>query len=229
MPTIYLIRHAQASFGPADYDVLSDLGYRQCELLDAALAARGARPSRVLSGSLRRQQDTARACALLSSQTTLEVDPRWNEYDSAGVMAAYGNLVGSGAATDDGIGAGPGLSSRDFQAVLDKALARWIEAGDRSACAESWPVFSGRARAAITELAAGLGRGEEAMVVSSGGTIAAITEHLLGAGPPTFTAINRMSVNTSVSTVLSGRSGLNLLTLNEHTHLATTAELLTYR
>jgi len=227
MPTIYLIRHAQASFGTADYDVLSELGHRQCEVLDAALVARGARPARVLSGSLRRQQDTARACPRLTEGTTLEVDPRWNEYDSAGVMAARGNRGAAAAA--DGIGAGPGLSSRDFQAVLDGALTRWIEAGDGSACAESWPAFSGRALAAFTELAAGLGRGEEAMVVSSGGTIAAIAAHLLGAGPLTFTAINRMSVNTSVSTVLSGRSGLNLLTLNEHTHLATTAGLLTYR
>lgn len=228
MPTIYLIRHAQASFGTADYDVLSELGHEQCEVLDAALAARGARPARVLSGSLRRQQDTARACPRLTGGTTLEVDPRWNEYDSAGVMAAHGNR-GDAAAATDGIGAATGLSSRDFQVVLDGALARWIEAGDGSACAEIRPAFSGRALAALTELAAGLGRGEEAMVVSSGGTIAAIAAHLLGAGPLTFAAINRMSVNTSVSTVLSGRSGLNLLTLNEYTHLATTAGLLTYR
>jgi broad specificity phosphatase PhoE len=227
MPTIHLIRHAQASFGAADYDVLSDLGHRQAQELDLALAARGVHPSRVLSGTLRRQQDTARACPRLSAGRTLELDARWNEYDSAGVMAAHSGRAEDGCA--GGIGAPAAMSSREFQSVLDGALARWIEAGTRSTCAESWPEFAGRALAAVRELAAELASGEDAAVVSSGGTIAAVAAGLLGGGAGVFVAINRMTVNTSVTTLLSGRSGLNLLTLNEHTHLTGEAGLLTFR
>lgn len=229
MPTIHLIRHAQASFGAADYDVLSDLGHRQAEALDLALAARGLHPSRVLAGTLRRQQDTARACRRLSTGRTLELDARFNEYDSAGVMAAHSGLAGDGHSDLGGIGAPAAMSSREFQSVLDGALARWIEAGEASACEESWPQFTGRAVAAVRELAAVLGRGEEAAVVSSGGTIAAIAAHLLGGGASPFVAINRVTVNTSVTTLLSGRSGLTLLTLNEHSHLAAETGLVSFR
>ena len=38
----HLIRHAQASFGAADYDNLSDLGHRQSQALGAALKRQGA-------------------------------------------------------------------------------------------------------------------------------------------------------------------------------------------
>jgi broad specificity phosphatase PhoE len=44
MRELVLLRHAQASFGAADYDVLSDLGHRQSLALGEALAMQGLRP-----------------------------------------------------------------------------------------------------------------------------------------------------------------------------------------
>jgi broad specificity phosphatase PhoE len=38
MPTVLLVHHGQASFGASDYDVLSDLGRRQAEIVAASLA-----------------------------------------------------------------------------------------------------------------------------------------------------------------------------------------------
>ena len=38
MPSILLVRHAQASFGAADYDVLSERGHEQVTALVAGLA-----------------------------------------------------------------------------------------------------------------------------------------------------------------------------------------------
>ncbi|WP_238430248.1 histidine phosphatase family protein, partial [Frankia nepalensis] len=61
MSVIYLVRHGQASFGSADYDVLSELGYRQAALVGAELRARGVRVDLAVSGTLRRQRETARA------------------------------------------------------------------------------------------------------------------------------------------------------------------------
>ena len=45
MAVVYLVRHGQASFGAADYDVLSDAGRRQ-----AAVLGRGARAPRRPAG-----------------------------------------------------------------------------------------------------------------------------------------------------------------------------------
>lgn len=227
MPVIYLVRHAQASFGDADYDVLSDLGHRQSAVLDGVLIARRARVTRIVSGSLRRQLDTARACATVLPGAP-RIDARWNEYDSAQVVAHHARAPGR-AAPDDGIGAAPGMTSAEFQAVLDDALLAWIAAGESTSCAESWAAFQGRATAALDELASGLGTGEDALVISSGGTIAAVAAALISAPPETFVALNRISVNAGCSKVIVGRSGLRLLSYNEHAHLEQEPGMLTFR
>ena len=227
MPIIYLIRHAQASFGEQDYDVLSERGHEQASRLGAALAARGVRAVHVVAGTLRRQLDTTRACSASALGEPVP-DSRWNEYDSADVLAHHGPLDGGGPAPD-GIGAPSGLSSREFQGLLDPALRRWIAEGDRSPCAESWPAFRDRTRAALDDLAADLAAGETGLAFTSGGVIAAIATALLDVPPETFVALNRITVNTGLSKVLAGRSGLQLLSYNEQAHVDGDRSLMTFR
>jgi broad specificity phosphatase PhoE len=227
MPIVYLVRHAQASFGTEDYDVLSETGQRQAALLEEDLLARGIRPTRVVSGSLRRQLDTARACGR-AAPLEPAVDPRWNEYESADVIAHHGVGVASTAA-GDAIGAAPGMSSREFQRLLDAALLEWIAAGDESACEESWTAFQRRCVTALRGLAAELSSGEDALVFTSGGAIAAVAANLLRAPAETFVALNRMAVNAGVSKVMVGRSGTHLLSYNEHAHLGREPGVLTFR
>ena len=67
MGDLYVIRHAQASFGRDDYDQLSELGFRQARLLEAFFSRVGTRFEAIYSGSLKRQVDTAeplRSCFL---------------------------------------------------------------------------------------------------------------------------------------------------------------------
>ena len=63
VPTVLLIRHAQASFGTADYDLLSERGHAQTKELVTGLERRGIHADRVVSGGLRRQLETAAPCA----------------------------------------------------------------------------------------------------------------------------------------------------------------------
>ena len=72
MGAILLVRHGQASFGSADYDVLSPSGEQQARRLGAALAARGIRPASVISGSMRRQRASA-AALVAQAEWPLEV------------------------------------------------------------------------------------------------------------------------------------------------------------
>jgi len=218
MPVIHLIRHAQASFGGDSYDVLSEIGERQSDLVDAALKARGFEPTRVAAGTLRRQIDTARVEPAL--------DERWNEYDTAAVLAAHGPELDGDR---NEMGAAPGMSSREFQQVLDSALLAWIEAGDGSPCEETWPAFQRRSLDAVTELATSLGSGESAFVYTSGGPIAAICVELIGAPGSSFVTLNRVCVNTGVTKLMSGRGGLRLVTFNDHSHLEHDRELMTFR
>ena len=61
MALLFLVRHAQASFGSTDYDRLSELGHTQARWLGEYFREREIKFKRVLTGTLARQQDTARA------------------------------------------------------------------------------------------------------------------------------------------------------------------------
>ena len=226
MPTVLLIRHGQASFGGADYDVLSATGERQAQIAAAALARRGYEPSRVITGSMRRQIDTAAAFA----GPAPEVDRRWNEYDADDVLTHHSESAARlGGAAAEG-GEGEPLTSKRFQAILEPALAAWIEIAEGSPARQSWPQFSGAGSAAFAVLAGELGRGETAVVVTSGGTIAALAGGLLGAPALAFPALNRVMVNASVTKVAIGAGGVNLIGFNDHSHLEEVDRgLVTYR
>ena len=62
MGEIYLVRHGQASFGAADYDQLSDLGFEQARRLGLWLAETGQRFNLAVTGALRRHHQTAASC-----------------------------------------------------------------------------------------------------------------------------------------------------------------------
>lgn len=225
MPTVLLVRHGQASFGAADYDVLSERGRRQAEIVAASLAERGYRPARLCSGTLRRQHETAAAFLALGAPE-LEVDARWNEFDPDDVLTHHSEST----LRIEGDGAGETLTNRGFQAALEPALAEWVAHAERSPTSQTWPQFSGAAPGALTDLTAGLGSGETAVIVTSGGAIAAVVGALLGAPAEVFAALNRTLVNAGVTKLVIGSSGTNVLSVNDHSHLELVdRELVTYR
>jgi broad specificity phosphatase PhoE len=169
MGAIYLVRHGQASFGSADYDQLSEQGYAQSTVAGAELHRRGVRFSEARTGSLARQRATAAAAlAELGGGLVAKEDARWNEYDHIDIAAHHAGGVEGG---DD---------SRADQAALDGALAKWVDAGEDGPCAETWPAFHARVRGALEDLAATLGKGQHAVVFTSGGVIATLCGVLLG-------------------------------------------------
>ena len=60
MGVVMLVRHGQASFGTADYDVLSSRGVRQSRKVAQTLAGYGVAPTTLIHGGMRRQRETAR-------------------------------------------------------------------------------------------------------------------------------------------------------------------------
>lgn len=201
--------------------MLSERGVQQAGVLAADFARRGVAPARVITGDLRRQRDTL---APLGLEAT--VDPRWDEYDSDGILSAHS---ASAAREHRGPGddAAPALTSRQFQEILEEALLAWIAAGADSPARETWPAFAARVEGALHAAAAGLGTGETALVCTSGGVLAAVMVALLGVAPEAFVRFNRVTVNTGISRVAVGRAGLTLVSFNEHAHLD--GALLTYR
>ncbi|HEX8084492.1 MAG TPA: histidine phosphatase family protein [Solirubrobacteraceae bacterium] len=228
MPSILLVRHAQASFGGEDYDVLSEHGAVQVEALAADLARRGVRIDEVVSGDLARQRDTAAPIARAAG-CELRIDPRWNEYATADILDHHSDsdIREERSPRDDT----PPVSSRDFQAILERALHDWIAAGADGPADEPYGAFAGRVEAALRSLAERLGSGRTALVCTSGGPLAVACVALLGVPPATFVAFNRVTVNTGITKVVHGRGGTSLVSFNEHTHLEQdpARSLVTYR
>ena len=232
MGRLLLVRHGQASFGADDYDALSGLGAEQARVLGKSLAERGIRPALVLTGSLRRQQETAAGLldGLGGPPVPVHTDAGWDEFDFQHVVEvhrpAYRDrsvLAAELARSDE-----PG---RLFQEIFEAATGRWSSGGTDHEYAESYPAFRRRITGALDRAAELLGQHRDIVAVSSGGPIA-MAAALLTAGPEAATvwaALNRVAVNTGVTKLVSGRRGLWLSTYNEHLHVEAEPRLLTYR
>jgi broad specificity phosphatase PhoE len=225
MPSILLIRHAQASFGTEDYDVLSEHGHAQVRALVAGLRARGVSADRVISGGLRRQRDTAGPLAAAMG-VEMEIDARWDEYSDRDILGHHAR-VPAGLEHHAGDAS---LTSREFQDILDGALRAWIDAGVGGPCAETWPAFRERVAGALREFAGSLGKGQTGLAVSSGGVIAALSAALMGLPSDALTTLNHVSINASITKLAVGRGGVTVVSINEHGHLEREGEsLVTYR
>jgi broad specificity phosphatase PhoE len=194
--------------------VLSERGERQVAALVDGLRRRAIVADRVVSGSLRRQRDTAAPCAAAAG-AELTVDSRFDEYDDRDILTHHG-----GASV--GLERQPGdesISSREFQLVLNQALEQWIAAGAAGPCREPWPGFRTRLLAGLDQLVGELAKGQTALIISSGGAIAALSAELLGLPARALVAFNHVSINTGITKLTIGRGGTTLVSSNEHAHL----------
>jgi broad specificity phosphatase PhoE len=215
MPVIHLVRHGQASFGADDYDKLSDLGSEQAEVVGEVLARRGLRDPVVVSGTLNRQRDTA---AVVMGTAGIAGEPRndarWNEYDLMDLLERYPAPTGSAPET-----------TQELQRLLDPALEAWIDDLE----ADDWRSFSAGAAEALADLRT-QSPGRDAVVVTSGGVMAAVCGALLSAPAAGIVALNRVAVNGAISTLIAGGAGVSLLTFNDHAHFTgERRSMLTYR
>ncbi len=222
MSSVLLVRHGQASFGAADYDVLSPTGHEQSRVLGAALAARGVTPDVVVVGEMRRHAETA-AGVLEGAGWTADpaVDAGWNEFDHEQVLSVH-----------DSPTAREGESEKAaFQRWFEEATRRWTSGEHDEAYDESFAAFTGRVDASMARLTSSLPSRGTAVVLTSGGAIAWTVASLLADDLPARTdlwlRLNPVSINTGTSTIVRGGRGTTLVAFNAHDHLS--PDLLTYR
>jgi broad specificity phosphatase PhoE len=226
MAVVLLVRHAQASFGAADYDVLSERGERQAAILADRLAAFPV--DRLLHGGMRRQEHTAEVVAERLGGLALGLDGCWGEYDHEAILAAAAPTEEEQAAIEERMEQASDLR-RAFQEVFEAAVRRWTSGDHDGDYAEPYLDFRRRVGEGLDRLLGDLGSGTT-VVLSSGGAISAVIADHLGLDAAGWAAMNGVLVNTSITKVVAGRSGATLLTVNDHAHLETQPrELLTYR
>jgi broad specificity phosphatase PhoE len=228
---LLLVRHGQASFGKRNYDALSKRGHEQARVLGAALAARGVAPTRVVCGGLRRHAETVDGILeglADSAGPELVVDDGWDEFNFEHVMQVHRPMYKSRVLLLADFARTPAAERRArFQAMFEDATQRWTGGDSDDDYDESFPAFTERVDAALRRTA------DQAegtvVVVSSGGPIGLVASRLLAGDGSLWVALNRVAVNTGVTKLLTGRSGVTLSTYNEHSHLEHDRSMVTYR
>ncbi len=222
MGTLYLVRHGQASFGSDDYDRLSPLGERQSQRLGEHFRAHGVRFDMVLTGTLRRQQQTWAGIAQgMGSRTPSLAWPGLNEYDSQALIEAMGAPTAQAPLhTPEGY--------RQHFRLLRQALQAWMAGDLTPAGMPRFVDFAAGAQAALAHVQQHC-RGD-ALLVSSGGPIATVLGHWLGSPPATVVELNLRLRNTAVSELQFSPRRQTLISLNTLPHLASPelADWITY-
>lgn len=223
MGQILLVRHGQASFGADDYDALSPLGFEQSRLLGEALGARGITVDTVVHGTMRRHRETAETCAAAAGWSVgAEVDAGWDEFDFLSVLAMHPHDYG------------PEPTKAQFQRLFEEATGAWMAGVDRP-YDETFADFASRVRGAMERTVA-LAESGTVAVFTSGGPIGLAVAEVL-ADPDQLTVqlpglwgrLNRMTVNSALTRIVSGSTGLNVLTYNDQSHLDAVVGAVTYR
>lgn len=219
MGMLYLVRHGQASFGAADYDVLSDLGRRQCQALGRWFATRGVGFDAVLRGTLKRHESSLAAIAdgLGGALPEALALPGLNEYDGeAVVIAANGGVrppVGS-----------PEQRRHHFR-LLREGLAGWMEGRLQP---EGMPPFADWRAGVVAALDHVRARRDGAvLLVSSGGPISLACAHVLGTAPAMAIELNLRMRNSALTEFAFSERGHVLHAFNQIAHLDATPDLVT--
>ncbi len=220
MSTIYLVRHGQASFGEADYDQLSALGYRQADVVGEYLRDQEIRLDAAYSGDLKRQQETAqRALASQPHAVPLTIDPRFNEvrndehleYLLPRVLDSHPETK---ALVDKGL-----RESKDYQKVIDAVFNYWVSPACSDHRVQSWADYSGGVRDAMAEVVRTEGSGRTVAIFTSGGTIATIVAQVLGlTGEQTYPFYEPI-FNCSITQLFYSGSRVSLSYFNDRSFL----------
>ena len=204
------MRHGQASFGAADYDQLSALGQRQSVQLGRYFAAKGLTFDAVLSGTLRRHNQTL-AGIREGMGTALPATP-WpglNEYDSHAVITAFHPQPLARPDT-------PELYRHHFR-LLREGLVQWMHGKVHPQDMPTWPQFQQGVVDALTHVQQS--GAHNVLLVSSGGPIASAIGHVLSTPPEATVELNMRLRNSSVSEFMFTPKHCALQTYNTLPHL----------
>jgi len=214
MSELYLVRHAQASFGADDYDRLSPLGHQQARWLGEYFRDRQLQFDHVICGDMVRHQETLEgiSAGMGSAGIDHRVHPNWNEFDFESLIEAY--LLQFPEQQP-----GPGAPSRCFTRLLRSALQAWADGQIAGSIPESWTAFEQRIGEAMSLTTRAAQPGGKVLVISSGGAIAMALKQVLEASARSMIQMNLQTRNSSFSHLFFNQNSAQLSGFNHAPHL----------
>ena len=220
MSELYLVRHAQASFGGANYDQLSDLGHRQSRWLGEHLKKRNVTFDRLVLGDMVRHHETMSGIC-----TGMQVDgderivlPGLNEYSFTAMTESY-----TQSNADDpliqAIADNPDDKRHHFR-LLRKVLTLWTQ--DKvDNVPETWSDCKGRVADAQQQIQSMADTSKRILAIGSGGSISTFVGLVLGIPDETIFDLNLQYKNTAISHFFFNSNKMNLTGFNSIPHLDT--------
>jgi len=160
------------------------------------------------------------------------IDAAFDEYHHEDMVSAQGGEYADRAALQERLKLSEN-PRREFQRVFSAAFNRWVSGEFDHEYRLSWKAFRARNMAAVERVAARCGSGENALVFTSGGPIAAIAQHLMGVPDTHVEGLHFPLFNAGITQLLCSPGRLGLSYLNAVGHLEALGpagdRLLTYR
>jgi broad specificity phosphatase PhoE len=215
---LLLIRHGQASFGAADYDVLSDLGAEQSRCLGAYLADRSIAIDALYQGPCARHLDTARhmrdAAAAGGQPLPDPIDiAGLDEYPAFELLRYW--MPQLRERHPDLAAALLGGSARAMEEITQMWARGELETGEL----ESFADFEARVLASLDDIRSRHGSGATVAVVTSGGPIAVAVKRCLELAPDKAIAVAWVVLNSAIIELAFSGDRLGLVALNRIPHL----------
>jgi len=218
MAKLYLVRHAQASFGHENYDQLSELGYKQSPYI---LNHFGNTPTPAIdalySGDMKRQRQTVEHSFTGINSIIL---PGLNEFNHENVLQMHRPEI---ADRDKAIALIMGQSNpkKFVEDEFDIAMNKWMFEEGTTGYAEPFKHFKERCLAALHQMmsTARKEKQKEIVAVSSGGVISLLVAHILDLPPAKLAGLNTIIANTSVTCLLFNDEKVSLGYFNNYSHL----------
>ena len=239
MGTLFLVRHAQASFLEENYDKLSTLGEAQARLLGEYWVRRGVTFDRTGVGPCVRHQNTLRLVSETYAKAGLEfpkplVLPEFDEYQGEAVLkGSLRQLLESEPRIRDlhaAFQASSGTTEQrvTFQRLFEAVIGEWVRGAICVQGVETWLEFCSRVNSRLVKFLSACGRGERVAIFTSGGPIAVAVQHALRLSQESTLQVSWMSRNSSWSEFLYSADRFTLSSFNVHGHLDDPA-MLTHR
>ena len=228
MSKIYLFRHAQASIGKANYDVLSKKGELQAAELGKFLCKEKFVFSKVYVGNLRRQKHTLEIVSKQYKENGLTIPKPivledLNEHQATEAMKSeFPKLLNDPylKSLKNKIENNPEKQHSYMMLGFKYFLHKWVKNEIIVEGIISWKEFRSNSINALKTIISEIEKGEQIAVFSSGGTISSIIGEVLQLRDEIKIADLNFSVrNTSYSTLLCSNDEINLLSFNELPHL----------
>ena len=236
MATLFIVRHAQASFLAEDYDRLSPVGEAQSRLLGQYWSTRNLRFDRVCAGPRVRHKDTVKFVHAAYQAAGLDFPevqtvPEFDEYPAEAVMKFGLPIL---LELDTRVrelhtaflhSAQPQEQRATFQRLFEIVIAKWAHGGLQLDGVETWSEFCSRVNAGLNQF---LSAGGRSAIFTSGGPTAVALQRALDLSPQSTLQASWMVRNSSWSEFLYSAKRFTLSSFNVHGHIIEPAHL-TYR